>query len=188
MTEWLEVVLPISTFVLGAVWSTWQHHRADARALRRQEAADRALLGRFRVAREDNLAARHRELEALRPALDGGAITRVFEFDRATLVELQDALLELHQAVLSRVGVSGHESRTETVLDDMRLLNRVRLLAARSTNDDVRRATGRYDQQAEATLLAPGHDGGATLVAFQRAFTKANTTIGEALNADLHRL
>jgi len=41
MTEWLDVVLPVGTFVLGALLATWNHHSAEARALRRQKAAER---------------------------------------------------------------------------------------------------------------------------------------------------
>jgi hypothetical protein len=196
MDEWLEVVLPVGTFVLGALLSTWQHHTADNRALRRQEAADRYLATRLDVSRAQDLAANQREVEAARKTApiaeltphQGEAAVAVFAFDRETLAALQSALLDLHEAVLARLGTSGAQARTATVLDDLRLLNQVRMLASRTTDEESRRATTRYAQLAEATLTAPGHDGGATVTAFQRAYLKATTSLGDALTGHLHDL
>jgi hypothetical protein len=193
MNQWLEVVLPVGTFVLGALLSTWQHHSSDNRALRRQEAADKYLTTRLDLSRQVDLAA---QLEAARRSAPiaeltshpSAAAVAVFGFDRETLAALQSALLDLHHAVLARLGTSGAEARTATVLDDLRLLNQVRMLGSRTTDGDSRRATARYAQLAEATLTAPGHDGGATTAAFQRAYLKATTALGDALTGHLHDL
>lgn len=173
MDEWLEVVLPVGTFVLGALMATWHVHSADYRAQRQQQIEALSKV----VPPPPAVSARSDE-----------AAVAVFAFDRANLVALQSGLLDLHQAVLARLGPSGAETRTATVLDDLRLLNQVRMLASRTTDEESRRAAIRYAQQAEATLTAPGHDAGATLVAFQRAYRKATTAIGEALTGRLHQL
>ena len=75
MVTWLAVVVPVASLVAGSVLTMWGQGRTDRRALERQRVSEALVSERERQAR-----------------LDTFAIKR-FEFDRETLIELQQILL-----------------------------------------------------------------------------------------------
>lgn len=140
----------------------WGQGRADRRALERQRVSEALVSERERHAR-----------------LDTFAIKR-FEFDRETLIELQQILLGLHQTLLGlgKVRVAGLD------LDSMRQLNHVRLLESRVMSDEVRLRADHYLKFAEQDLDSDSRYSPDRLIDLQRLYNLTQRAIGDALRVN----
>ena len=162
VVTWLAVVVPVASLVAGSVLTMWGQGRADRRALERQRVSEALVSERERQAR-----------------LDTFAIKR-FEFDRETLIELQQILLGLHQTLLGlgKVRVAGLD------LDSMRQLNHVRLLESRVMSDEVRLRADHYLKFAEQDLDGDSRYSPDRLIDLQRLYNLTQRAIGDALRVN----
>jgi hypothetical protein len=162
VVTWLAVVVPVASLVAGSVLTMWGQGRADRRALERQRVSEALVSERERQAR-----------------LDTFAIKR-FEFDRETLIELQQILLGLHQTLLGlgKVRVAGLD------LDSMRQLNHVRLLESRVMSDEVRLRADHYLKFAEQDLDSDSRYSPDRVIDLQRLYNLTQRAIGDALRVN----
>jgi hypothetical protein len=117
MITWVALVVPVVSLIAGSLLTMWAQGRGDRRTFERERQA----------------------------RLDTFVIKR-YEFDRDTLIELQQILLGLHQAMLG-------DRPTRVDLDAMRQLNHVRLLESRVESNAVRSSADIYLGIAEEILM-----------------------------------
>ncbi|WP_433464212.1 hypothetical protein [Spirillospora sp. CA-128828] len=147
MTDWATALIPVGSLLAGSALTMWG-----------QALTDRRVLSRERAARQEQFT-----------------VTR-YELDRATLTELQQIVLDLHEAVVAttRPWKDGHyEAAT------MRLLNQATRLTARCLSDGVRSAMDDY--QAAAYKFFDQPTGRERRLALQTRYYQAQEAMGEAL-------
>lgn len=141
--------------------------RADRRALERQRLSDALTFQRERQAR-----------------VDAFAIKR-FELDRETLIELQQILLGLHQAILK-----DHEKPgTQIDLNAVQQLNHVRLLESRVMGDAVRSSADSYLSYAEKYVMHQIIRGSGSIIEeIQQRYNRTQRAVGDALRINPLRM
>jgi hypothetical protein len=150
MTDWAVALVPVGSLLAGSALTMWGQARADRRALAREQ-----------LARLDTFAIQRHEL------------------DRATLIELQQVVLDLHEAVVATAQAwkNGHWDAAT-----MRLLNQATQLSARCLNDKVRSAIDHYQAAAYKFLDDPAQR--EHRLGVQTRYYQAQEAMGEAIRND----
>ena len=147
MTDWAAALIPVGSLLAGSVLTMWGQARTDHRVLKRE-----------RVSRQDAYTIQRHDL------------------DRTTLVELQQVVLDLHEATVATTQAwsNGHWDA-----GTMRLLNQATQLTLRCLSDPVRSAMDTYQAAVYQYLEDPAQ--GEHRLPLQTRYFQAQKAMGEAI-------